>query len=177
LIAARSARSSATKSWIQSLLWRPRHWRLSSRRLPEPFPWRGLHRPSAVSDRSRRLEGSSPARSFPCPHSPSSLAEGSPRSIQGQNEQFLKTCEPFSGHSVPSDPIRDHKDPAITNSTPDAAWTVRPCSSRKNGTPPVLTSSNPISTLLQRFACARLSQPCLPESCPDFSANVQHHCF
>src|SRR5260370_9018963 len=28
---------------------------------------------------------------------------------------------------------------------------------------------NPISTLLQRFACARLSQPCLPESCPDFS--------
>jgi hypothetical protein len=33
-----------------------------------------------------------------------------------------------------------------------------------------LTSSNPISTLLQRFACARLSQPCLSESCPDFSA-------
>src|ERR1700738_5411127 len=47
-----------------------------------------------------------------------------PRSIQGQNEQFLKTCERFSGHSVPSDPIRDHKDPAITTSTPDAAWTV-----------------------------------------------------
>src|ERR1700730_2428394 len=103
-----SARSSATKSWIQSLLWRPRLWRLSSRRLPEPFPWRGLHRPSAVSDRSRRLEALSPVRSFPCPHSPSSSAEGSPRSIQGQNEQFLKTCEPFSGHSVPSDPIRDH---------------------------------------------------------------------
>src|ERR1700676_4509221 len=38
------------------------------------------------------------------------------------------------------------------------------------GQPPVLTSSNPISTLLQRFACARLSQPCLSESCPDFSA-------
>jgi hypothetical protein len=31
-------------------------------------------------------------------------------------------------------------------------------------------SSNPISTLLQRFACARLSQPCLSESYPDFSA-------
>ena len=27
-----------------------------------------------------------------------------------------------------------------------------------------------ISTLLQRFACARLSQPCLSESCPDVSA-------
>jgi hypothetical protein len=25
---------------------------------------------------------------------------------------------------VPSDPIRDHEDPAITNSTSDAAWTV-----------------------------------------------------
>jgi len=35
-----------------------------------------------------------------------------------------------------------------------------------------LTSSNPISTLLQRFACARLSQPCLSESCPDFSATI-----
>ena len=87
----------ATKSWIQSLLWWPRHWRLSSRRLPEPFPQRELHRPSAVSDRSRWLEASSPVRSFPCPHSPSSLAEGSPRSIQGQNEQFLKTCDPALG--------------------------------------------------------------------------------
>jgi hypothetical protein len=29
------------------------------------------------------------------------------------------------------------------------------------GQPPVLTSSNRISTLLQRFACARLSQSCL----------------
>src|SRR6516165_3689715 len=30
--------------------------------------------------------------------------------------------------------------------------------------------TNPISTLLQRFACARLSQPCLSESSPDLSA-------
>ena len=36
--------------------------------------------------------------------------------------------------------------------------------------PRVLTSSNPISTLLQRFACARLSQPCLMGSCPNVSA-------
>jgi hypothetical protein len=35
---------------------------------------------------------------------------------------------------------------------------------------PVLTSSNPLSTLHRRFACARLSQPYLSESCPDVSA-------
>ena len=56
---------------------------------------------------------------------------------------------------------------------PDAAWAVSvhpPSSSRKMGQPPVLTSSNRISTLLQRFACARLSQSCLSKSCSDFSA-------
>jgi hypothetical protein len=31
-------------------------------------------------------------------------------------------------------------------------------------------ATNPLSTLHRRFACARLSQPCLPESCSDFSA-------
>jgi hypothetical protein len=35
-----------------------------------------------------------------------------------------------------------------------------------------LTSSNPLSTLHRRFACARLSQPCLPESCPGVSATL-----
>src|SRR5256886_6191533 len=52
---------------------------------------------------------------------------------------------------------------------PDAAWAVSvhpPSSSRRKGHPPVLTSSNPLSTLLQRFACARLSQPCLSGSPP-----------
>src|SRR5467141_4231617 len=56
---------------------------------------------------------------------------------------------------------------------PDAAWAVSvhpPSSSRKMGQPPVLTSSNRISTLLQRFACARLSQSYLSKSCSDFSA-------
>src|ERR1700736_3271138 len=56
---------------------------------------------------------------------------------------------------------------------PDAAWAVSvhpPSLSRKMGQPPVLTSSNRISTLLQRFACARLSQSCLSKSCSDFSA-------
>src|SRR6266481_4967428 len=40
------------------------------------------------------------------------------------------------------------------------------------GQPPILTSSNPLSTLHRRFACARLSQPCLPESCPGVSATL-----
>ena len=57
--------------------------------------------------------------------------------------------------------------------TPDAAWAVSehpPSLSRKVGQPPVLTSPNPISTLQKRFACARLSQSYLPESCSGFSA-------
>src|SRR5258707_15419112 len=36
----------------------------------------------------------------------------------------------------------------------------------------VLTSPKPLSTLPQRFACARLSQPCLQGSCPDGSATL-----
>src|SRR5258708_12161491 len=56
---------------------------------------------------------------------------------------------------------------------PDAAWAVSvhlPSLSREKGQPPVLTSPNPLSTLLQRFACARLSQSYLSKSCFDFSA-------
>src|SRR6266478_10157623 len=56
---------------------------------------------------------------------------------------------------------------------PDAARAVSvhpPSLSRKMGQPPVLTSSNPISTLHRRFTCVRLSQSCLSESCSDFSA-------
>src|SRR4249920_732779 len=40
------------------------------------------------------------------------------------------------------------------------------------GQPSVLTSSNRISTLPQRFACARLSRPYLPRSYPDVSATL-----
>src|SRR5215467_13254635 len=47
-----------------------------------------------------------------------------------------------------------------------------PSRSRRKGHPPVLTSPNPLSTLLQRFACARLSRPCLPESCSGVSATL-----
>ena len=56
---------------------------------------------------------------------------------------------------------------------PDAAWAVSvhpPSLPRKMGQPPVLASSNRLSTRHQRFACARLSQPYLPKSCSDFSA-------
>src|SRR5260370_9072830 len=42
--------------------------------------------------------------------------------------------------------------------------------SRRMGQPSVLTPSKKISTLLQQFAYARLSRPCLTGSCPDFSA-------
>ncbi len=59
--------------------------------------------------------------------------------------------------------------------TPDAAraaFRQPPNSSREKGQPPVPTSSNPLSTLHQRFACARLSGSYLPGSCPDFSATL-----
>jgi|SRR5215470_1001820 len=41
----------------------------------------------------------------------------------------------------------------------------------------VLTSPNLLSTLPQRFACARLPQPCLPGSSSRLFRNVHHHGF
>src|SRR6476659_2121176 len=43
--------------------------------------------------------------------------------------------------------------------------------------PPALPSPNPLSTLLQRFACARLARPYLPESCPGVSATLTTTAF
>ena len=43
--------------------------------------------------------------------------------------------------------------------------------------PPVLTSPNRFSTRHQRFACARLSQPCLTGSCPAVSATLTTMAF
>src|SRR5260370_12555450 len=63
---------------------------------------------------------------------------------------------------------------------PDAAWAVSvhpPSLSRKMGQPPVLTSSNPISTLPKRFTYVRLSQSYLPESGSDFSATFTTMAF
>ena len=42
----------------------------------------------------------------------------------------------------------------------------------KEWPPPVLASPNPLSTRHQRFACARLSQPCLTGSRPAVSATL-----
>jgi hypothetical protein len=64
--------------------------------------------------------------------------------------------------------------------TPDAARAVSghlPKLIPEEGSPPVLTSPNPLSTLLQRFARARLSRPCLPESCPGVSATLTTAAF
>src|SRR6266566_8773019 len=47
----------------------------------------------------------------------------------------------------------------------------------EEGSSPVLASPNPLSTLLRRFACARLSQPCLPASCPGVSATLATTAF
>jgi hypothetical protein len=52
-----------------------------------------------------------------------------------------------------------------------------PSLSRRSGQPSVLTSSNQISTLLQWFAYARLSRPCLTGSSPDFSATFTTMAF
>jgi hypothetical protein len=52
-----------------------------------------------------------------------------------------------------------------------------PSRSQRKGHPPVLTSPIPLSTLLQRFACARLSRPRLPESCPGVSATLTTTAF
>src|SRR4029077_11580057 len=52
-----------------------------------------------------------------------------------------------------------------------------PSLSRRLGQPSVLTSSKQLSTLLQWFAYARLSRPCLAGSCPDFSATFTTMAF
>ncbi len=55
-----------------------------------------------------------------------------------------------------------------------AAFRTPPNSSREKGQPPVSTSSNPLSTLHQRFARARLSQPYLPGSSSRRFCNAHH---
>src|SRR6202035_3688139 len=50
-----------------------------------------------------------------------------------------------------------------------------PSLSRRKGHPPGLTSPNPLSTLHRRFACARLSRPCLPASSSRRLRTAHHH--
>src|SRR5712672_2850451 len=47
----------------------------------------------------------------------------------------------------------------------------------EEGSPPVLTSPNPLSTLHRRFACARLSRPCRLDFMPRLDCNAHHHGF
>src|SRR5262249_304602 len=49
---------------------------------------------------------------------------------------------------------------------------IPPPAPARRGPPPVLTSPNPLSPLLQRFACPRPSRPCLPKSCSGVSATL-----
>src|SRR4029077_6335354 len=62
----------------------------------------------------------------------------------------------------------------------DAAWALSvhpPNCSRRKGQPPALTSPKPLSTRHRRFTYVRLSQSCLPESCPDFSTTFTTMAF
>jgi hypothetical protein len=80
-----------TKSWVLFSWCRSGSWKLSSPRLPEPFPSLGLRRPSILSDRSLQLVASSPVRSFYLPCA-ALVREGLAQSIQGESEWSLKTA-------------------------------------------------------------------------------------
>jgi hypothetical protein len=43
--------------------------------------------------------------------------------------------------------------------------------------PAISTSPSPLSTLLQRFACARLPRSRRPDCCPNLDCNAHHHGF
>src|SRR5882672_3734266 len=61
----------------------------------------------------------------------------------------------------------ESQDESHASCTPDTAWLVSrlpPCSSRNQGNAPILVSSNVLSMLQQRFACARLSHPYMTRS-------------
>ena len=47
----------------------------------------------------------------------------------------------------------------------------------EEGSPPVFTSPNPLSTLHRRFACARRSRPTCRDHCPDFSVALTTAAF
>jgi hypothetical protein len=67
---------------------------LSSQRLLEPCAWPCLRPPSAVSDRSQRLQASSRLCPFRLPFLAPVQKNGLARSIQGQSEHCLKTLRP-----------------------------------------------------------------------------------
>ena len=106
----------------------------------------------------------------------STLLQGSPP-LSGASVLSASRLEPLAPFPLAS-PARFSRSGAAY--MPDAAWAVSvhpPSSSREMGQPPVLASSNRISTLLQRFACARLSQSCLPGSLSRRFRDAHHHGF
>src|SRR5712672_379550 len=116
-----------------------------------------------------------------CPTS--SLLRGSPP-LSGASvlsASRLEPLAPFPWHRRPGSHV-PHKSQIELRAAymPNAAWAVSvhlPSLSREKGQPPVLTSPNPLSTLHRRFAYARLSQSCLPESRSDFSATLTTMAF
>src|SRR6202165_1537986 len=122
------------------------------------------------------LNGDDPLPSLHGHYPASSLLRGSPP-LSGASvlsASRLEPLAPFPWHRRPGSHVPYKSQIELRAAyMPDAAWAVSvhpPSLSRKMGQPPVLTSSNRISTLLQRFACARLSQSYLSKSRSDFSA-------
>ena len=83
---------------------------------------------------------------------------------------LLLNMPAFTGHTSIQEPGRASR--RLHAGCRSGSLRHPPSLSRSMGQPPVLTSPNLISTLPQRFACARLSRPCLPGSCPDVSATL-----
>src|ERR1700694_2467020 len=129
------------------------------------------------------LNGDDPLPSLHGHYPASSLLRGSPP-LSGASvlsASRLEPLAPFPWHRRPGSHV-PYKSQIELRAVymPDAAWAVSvhpPSLSRKMGQPAVLTSSKPISTLHRRFACARLSQSYLPESCSDFSATFTTMAF
>jgi len=112
------------------------------------------------------------------------------RQLSGTHYELLRPCAPLrysspcgwrrldvslgigaTGSHVPHKSLVELRAVYMPDAT-RAGFRLLPSWSRRKGHPPVSTSPNPLSTLHQRFACARLSQPCLPGSCPGVSATL-----
>jgi hypothetical protein len=97
-----------------------------------------------------------------------SLNQPSPRTSSGDAELQVRDGGPFCETMPPW--ICSWSRPSASNCCRFSVHTTstRRCRTTKEapykGQPSVLTSPNPLSTLHRRFACARLSQPCLPGS-------------
>src|SRR5665213_2201410 len=154
--------------------------RVIARRLP----------PSAETSGSSRFDPVGPTqRRLPTPFAPRELPrfiatteQSAPlRRIGTFSLAVVAACAFFPWHHRPGSHVPYRSQIELRAAyMPDAAWAVSvhpPSLSRKMGQPPVLTSSNRFSTLQKRFACARLSQSCLPDSLVRLFRNVHHRGF